>query len=221
MTTAPELVIFDCDGVLIDSEVIAARVNAALLGEVAGMPVTVEEVLARFVGISDHAMFHMLEAEHDRALPDGFAALMAARNRHAFEKELVAIAGAAAVSAALPYKKCVASSSTPERLRHSLGLTGLKKLFEPHIFSTTMVARGKPAPDLFLYAAERMAAAPSACVVIEDSVAGVEAARAAGMTAFGFRGGSHCLTGHGDQLTGAGASLVFDDMLALPQLLRG
>ena len=104
---------------------------------------------------------------------------------------------------------CVASSSEPPRIRHSLTLAGILHHFDPHIFSATQVKRGKPAPDLFLLAATSMGAAPAHCLVIEDSVAGVTAARAAGMSVLGFTGGSHCLDGHADKLRRAGASEVF------------
>ena len=107
-------------------------------------------------------------------------------------------------SQALPQRRCVASSSAPARLRHSLSLTGLLRYFEPHVFSATQVARGKPAPDLFLFAAASMQRAPAACVVIEDSVPGVQAAVAAGMRVIGFTGGGHCRPGHAERLRAAG-----------------
>jgi HAD superfamily hydrolase (TIGR01509 family) len=120
---------------------------------------------------------------------------------------------------ALPQRRCVASSSAPERLRHSLSLTGLLRCFEPHVFSATEVARGKPAPDLFLFAAASMQVAPVGCVVIEDSVPGVQAAVAAGMRAIGFTGGGHCRPGHAERLRAAGAAAVTDAMAALPALV--
>jgi beta-phosphoglucomutase-like phosphatase (HAD superfamily) len=113
----------------------------------------------------------------------------------------------------------VASSSQPERLRHTLGVTGLWPHFEPYVFSATMVRNGKPAPDLFLYAAEKMGAVPRDCVVIEDSRAGVAAGRAAGMRVLGFTGASHCAPGHDARLREAGADAVFTDMRRLPELL--
>ena len=120
---------------------------------------------------------------------------------------------------ALPQRRCVASSSAPERLRHSLSLAGLLHRFEPHIFSATQVARGKPAPDLFLFAAASMQRRPAACVVIEDSVPGVQAAVAAGMRVIGFTGGGHCRPGHAERLRAAGAAAVADDMRRLPALV--
>ena len=114
----------------------------------------------------------------------------------------------------------MASSSTPERIRLALGVTDLLDYFTPNIFSATMVKQGKPAPDLFLYAAMQMGVSPKDCVVIEDSVSGVKAAKAAGMTAIGFTGGSHVdSVTHGDKLTAAGVDLHFNDMSELPELL--
>ena len=124
------------------------------------------------------------------------------------------IVGEAIAAIGLP--RCVASSGTPEKIRHGLTYAGLYDLLAPHIFSATQVKRGKPAPDLFLFAAEQMRAAPERCLVIEDSVPGVTGAVAAGMTVLGFHGGSHCRPGYGDTLRAAGAAATFDDMRELP-----
>ena len=113
----------------------------------------------------------------------------------------------------------MASSGTPEKIRHGLTCAGLYDLLAPHIFSASQVKRGKPAPDLFLFAAGQMQAAPARCLVIEDSLAGIAAAVAAGMTVLGFHGGSHCRPGHGDRLRDAGAAAIFDDMRQLPGLI--
>jgi HAD superfamily hydrolase (TIGR01509 family) len=121
--------------------------------------------------------------------------------------------------AAIGVPACVASSSVPDKLRLGLELVGLYDRFAPYVFSATQVGRGKPWPDLFLFAAGRMGAAPGRCVVVEDSVAGVQAAVAAGMTALGFSGASHCGTGHAALLKAEGAALVFDDMRRLPAIL--
>ena len=132
-----------------------------------------------------------------------------------------AIAHVADAIAAIDLPKCVASSGTPEKIRHGLDCAGLYDQLAPHIFSATQVKRGKPAPDLFLFAAEQMRAAPARCVVIEDSVPGVTGAVAAGMTVLGFHGGSHCRPGHAEKLRDAGAAVVFDDMRQLPELIAG
>ncbi len=213
-----ELVIFDCDGVLIDSESIACRVDAACLTE-AGFPTEADEVRSRYVGIGAAAMFADLEARHGRPLPAGFADLIHDRLASAFEAELQPVQGIADVVAALSCRICVASSSRPERLRHSLGLVGLYNRFAPNIFSGTQVARGKPAPDLFVFAAGRMDVPPQRCLVVEDSLAGVEAAVAAGMRVIGFTAGSHCLPGHDTRLREAGAFVVAADSRALSSLL--
>jgi beta-phosphoglucomutase-like phosphatase (HAD superfamily) len=115
---------------------------------------------------------------------------------------------------------CVASNSYPDRLHHSLEVTGLWKFFDPHVFSAAMVERGKPAPDLFLFAAERLNVSPADCLVIEDSVHGTIAAQAAGMTVVGFCGGSHCKTGHAERLLGAGCMRTFARMNEFGEFLQ-
>jgi HAD superfamily hydrolase (TIGR01509 family) len=214
----PDLIIFDCDGVLIDSELIACRVLSDALGE-AGIAIPAEEIAERYVGLTGEAIFADLKARTGRSIPEGFRERTRPRLEAAFETELQPMPGVAALLAALPVRACVASGSPPDRLHHSLTLTGLKDRFAPHIFSATQVARGKPAPDLFLLAASRMGVAPETCWVVEDSRAGIEAARAAGMTALGFAGGSHCRDGHGDKLRRAGAALVLQRMEQLAELL--
>ena len=215
-----DLVIFDCDGVLIDSELLTIEVEGALLAE-AGIAITADEIVERYVGISMGAMIADLEAQFGCFLGDDFAARHAFRVRDVFERELQAMPGIVEVLAGLPGKICVASSSSPERLRHTLGITGLYERFDPHIFSATMVARGKPAPDLFLHAAERMGAAPSRSIVIEDSKPGIEAAAAAGMTAIGFVGGSHCRAGHAGRLSAGGAAMVVESMSEMLPAIAG
>jgi HAD superfamily hydrolase (TIGR01509 family) len=212
---------FDCDGVLIDSEVIACRTEAACLTAL-GISVTLEDILDRYLGIGLTTMLADLEARlgHTQpALPADFAETLRRQVAAAFEAELRPIPGIEAALQALPQPRCVASGSAPERLRHSLGLTGLLPHFDPHIFSASQVARGKPAPDLFLFAAQRMRVLPDACVVIEDSVAGVQAAAAAGMRVVGFTGGSHCRPGHAARLRAAGAATVCRDMRELATLV--
>ena len=205
------LVIFDCDGVLVDSEPISlARLTAGL--NRIGVPIDVETVRARFAGTSMTSIMDHIARDYGIVTPEGFVEAVKEDTLRAFDAELRAMAGVAEAVVALGLPSCVASSSDPVRLRHSLGLTGLLPLFEGRIFSSTMVARGKPAPDLFLHAAATMGAAPEACLVIEDSVPGVTAARAAGMRVVGFSGGGHW--GHDPaaaDLTRAGASRVFRD----------
>jgi len=214
-----ELVIFDCDGVLVDSEVISCRAHAETLRR-HGYPITEEQVLHRFLGVSDREARMIIEREIGRTLPGDFEAQVKEATLKFYAGDLKAIAGVAAAIAAIDLPKCVASSGTPEKIRHGLDCAGLYEQLAPHIFSATQVKRGKPAPDLFLFAAEQMRAQPARCVVIEDSVPGVTGAVAAGMTVLGFHGGSHCQAGHADKLAKAGAALVFDDMRQLPDLVR-
>jgi HAD superfamily hydrolase (TIGR01509 family) len=213
-----ELVIFDCDGVLVDSEVISCRAHAETLTR-HGYPITSEQVLTRFLGVSDREARQAIETELGRKLPDDFEAQMkqAALQRYADDLQSIPYVGEAVAAISLP--KCVASSGTPEKIRHGLTCARIYDLLAPNIFSATQVKRGKPAPDLFLYAAEQMQASPERCVVIEDSIPGVTGALAAGMTVLGFHGGSHCRPGYAETLRAAGAIMTFDDMRQLPGLI--
>lgn len=219
----PDLVIFDCDGVLIDSEILSSRIDAAALTE-AGYPISEAELLRRFTGMPARDAYAVIEAELGRALPDGHAESVQALILDAYREELKAIAGIdaaldALAGAAPAPRVCVASSSEPDKLRFGLECVGLYGRFAPDVFSASMVARGKPAPDLFLYAAERMGVPPSRCLVVEDSVAGVTAARRAGMAVMGFTGGGHADPGLAGRLAEAGAAPVFGRMADLPALI--
>jgi HAD superfamily hydrolase (TIGR01509 family) len=224
MTTNPDcgnldLVIFDCDGVLVDSEVISCRAHAETLTR-HGYPITEEQVLQRFLGVSDREARLIVEAEIGRALPEDFETQVKNTTIEFYAGDLKAISHVGAAITAIAVAKCVASSGTFEKIRHGLTCAGLYDTFAPCIFSATQVARGKPAPDLFLFAAGQMRASAARCVVIEDSVPGVTAARAAGMNVLGFHGGSHCRPGHAATLRAAGAERTFDDMRQLPDLIR-
>jgi HAD superfamily hydrolase (TIGR01509 family) len=207
------LVIFDCDGVLVDSERIAVRVNVAVAARL-GWPLTAAEVIERFIGRS-HASIAEIIAER---LGDEAAATWTeqfeAELRQAVDAELVAVDGIEEALSRITVPTCVASSGTHEKLRHTLGRTGLYPRFSGRIFSSTEVPRGKPAPDLFRHAAARMGVQPQACVVVEDSQYGVQAARAAGMRCLAYAGGLTAV----DRLEGPG-TIVFDDMRDLPDLL--
>lgn len=216
--SAFDLVIFDCDGVLVDSEVIACRVVAESLRDV-GHIISAESVGDRFAGLRTNDIYAILEAEMGRPLPATFDADLKRRAVELFERELCAISGIETMLPLLATAKCVASSSGPDNLAYKLRLTGLLGWFEPAVFSTALVAKGKPAPDIFLYAAAQMGAEPARCLVVEDSAPGITGAKAAGMTAFGFVGGSHCRSGHDARLSAAGADLVFADMRELPKLM--
>ncbi|MBM3628299.1 MAG: HAD family hydrolase [Alphaproteobacteria bacterium] len=212
------LVIFDCDGVLVDSEAIACRVDARILTSL-GFPHGFDDMRDRYVGIPTAAMCADIEARFGRPLPPDIAQRLLDAVLAAFEDELEPIPGIAAALDAIDLPRCVASSSSPPRIRRSLEIAGLLNRLEPHLFSATMVARGKPAPDIFLHAASAMGVDPRGCAVVEDSVPGVLAARAAGMRVLGFVGGGHCGPGHAARLAAAGAELAFDDMTDLPRLL--
>jgi HAD superfamily hydrolase (TIGR01509 family) len=213
-----DLVIFDCDGVLVDSEVISCRAHAATLTR-HGYPITADQVLDRFLGVSDREARLTIEAELGRSLPDDFEAQMKQAALQRYANELQLVPHIAETIAAIDLPKCVASSGTPEKIRHGLSCAGLYDLLAPHIFSATQVKRGKPAPDLFLFAADQMKASPQRCIVIEDSIPGVTGAVAAGMTVLGFHGGSHCRPGYADTLRAAGAFMTFDDMRELPGMI--
>lgn len=214
-----DLLICDCDGVLVDSEVLACRVDAEELAERGFTDYSLPEILKRFVGVSQADMMRAIEAESGRAVGSDFAEAVARRVHRALETDLVPFPGVADILSALPIRKCVASSSVPKKLNLALGVTGLAHLFEPHVYSAVRVERGKPAPDLFLYAAREMGVAADRCCVIEDSAAGVAAGIAAGMRVIGFTGGAHCLAGHADRLKALGAHAITDRWGEVPALL--
>ena len=214
----PKLIIFDCDGVLIDSEVIACRTTARAL-TLAGYPISAEDMVDRFAGQSGQTLRVAIERELGRPLARGFEAETRQELWAAFKNDLLAMDGIETVLDALDMPVCVASGSSKERLDYTLHLVGLRDRFAPHIFSAEFVAKGKPAPDLFLFAAHRMDAPPQECLVIEDSVHGVRAALAAGMAVFGFCGGGHCEPSHAARLLQEGAAAVFSNIAALPRLV--
>jgi HAD superfamily hydrolase (TIGR01509 family) len=213
-----DLVIFDCDGVLVDSELISCRAHSQMLTH-HGYPITPDQVLDRFLGVSDREARQIIENEIDRKLPDDFEAQVKQATLQFYGDDLRAIPYVGEAIGAIGLRKCVASSGTPEKIRHGLTCAGLYDRLAPHIFSASQVKRGKPAPDLFLFAAARMQTAPARCIVIEDSIPGITGALAAGMTVLGFHGGSHCRPGYADTLCAAGAAVTFDDMRQLPDLI--
>lgn len=208
-----ELVIFDCDGVLVDSERIATRVQIALGAEL-GWPLTEDEVIDRFIGRSNASVREQVAARLGDGTADVWRKRFEELHREAVDAGLSPVEGLPEALDGITLPTCVASSGSHEKMRHTLGRTGLYERFAGRIYSATEVARGKPAPDLFLHAARRMGVDPAACVVVEDSRPGVEAARAAGMRAFGYAGG---LT-PAERLEGSG-TVVFHDMRELPGLL--
>jgi HAD superfamily hydrolase (TIGR01509 family) len=209
------LVVFDCDGVLVDSERLTVRVEARLLAEL-GWPVTEAEIVERFVGRSNAVMLAEIEAQLGRPVPE-WTELYTAAQQVAFEAELVPVDGVVAVLDELDgwgVPTCVASSGTHDKMAVTLGLTGLWARFDGRIFSATEVAHGKPEPDLFLHAADRMGVVPAECVVVEDSPYGVAAARAAGMRCIALA--SPLVAA--DRLVGPGTTVI-SDLAALPATL--
>jgi HAD superfamily hydrolase (TIGR01509 family) len=204
------VIIFDCNGVLVDSEQIAASVAAEEFTRI-GIPLTPALVTQFFFGRRPADMFAMVEAASGRKLPASFASTVAGATLRRLRTDLRSVPHAAYALTWLRGPKCVASSSSPDRIRASLEVTGLSRFFE-FTFSASSVAAGKPAPDLFLHAAERMGVRPRDCIVVEDSPAGVTAATAAGMTAIGFVGGSHAGGDHGEQLIASGAHSIVADL---------
>ncbi|WP_274626255.1 HAD family hydrolase [Arvimicrobium flavum] len=215
----PGLVIFDCDGVLVDSEVISIAVlrdglarNGVMIGE--------EDAYERFLGRSMATILDTLRSDYGLVLPEEEMHALRDELFHRFEAELKPIPGIRETLERIGGARCVASSSQPDRIRLSLRVTGLLALLEPHIYSATMVKRGKPSPDLFLYAAEQMGAAPEDCLVVEDSPAGILAARSAGMRVVGFSGGSHArYPGFAERLEALGPDFMLSDVRRLPELI--
>lgn len=216
MSAAPiELVIFDCDGVLVDTERLAVRLQVELGAEL-GWPLTAGDVVERFIGRSRESIIEQLTERLGAQTAALWWSQLIQRHREAVDLGLDPVDGLPEALAALAVPTCVASSGSHEKMRHTLGRTGLYDFFAGRIFSASEVSRGKPAPDLFRHAARRMGVAPEACVVVEDSGPGVAAARAAGMRAFGYAGGPTSA----ERLEGPG-TVVFEDMRELPNLLAG
>ena len=217
MAEPVELVIFDCDGVLVDTERLSVRIDARVLADL-GLPMSEQEVIDRFVGRTEVFWREEIQRLLGRPLAEGEFEAYDSWYREAWEADLTAIDGIAEAIDALEARgvaTCVASSGTHERMEFTLGHTGLYERFAGRIFSATEVAEGKPSPLLFLHAAEVMGVAPGACLVIEDSRYGVLAARAAHMRVVGYSGSVI----PADVLHEAGAHVVIDDMRKIPELL--
>ncbi|WP_217283924.1 HAD family hydrolase [Pseudaquabacterium terrae] len=210
----PRLVIFDCDGVLVDSEHLSHTVLQQMLGEL-GVELSLEATYGHFMGTSERGLLQVAAGLLGRAVPADFIAAFVARTFDAFRAELRAVDGVHEVVRALPSPYCVASNAPREKMRFTLGHTGLLPHFEDRMFSAEDVERPKPAPDLFLHAARTMAARAEHCVVIEDSPTGVAAARAAGMRVLGYAAMTPAA-----RLHEAGADTTFGHMRELPALLQ-
>jgi HAD superfamily hydrolase (TIGR01509 family) len=212
-----DLILFDCDGVLVDSEIIASEVEAELLTE-AGYPISTEEMAERFAGLTWHHALLQIEKEADIPL----SASLIKRHDEVLDKRLASdlkiIDGVRPMLAGLKLPHGICSNSTSARLAMMLGKLGIKDHFGKHIYSARDLGedRVKPKPDIYLHGAKQFGIDPSRVLVVEDSVHGVHAARAAGMRVVGFTGASHSYPSHADQLTDAGAETVISRMSALP-----
>ncbi len=217
-------IIFDCDGVLVDSEVIYLEVERACLKEI-GLIYDDAEYRRRFIGLKSSDYLRELEtdlrARELGTFPDGFVAQMDQKGRAEIKKRLQPVNGVSTFLKALSGKIAVASSSGLGMLHTKLRITGLADYFDEHVYSGEQVENGKPAPDLFLLAADRLQEHPQSCFVVEDSINGVTAAVAAGMTAWGFAGGGHVTADLADQLMEAGAQRVFQTYGDLLNHLQG
>jgi len=214
-----DLIIFDCDGVLVDSELLASEVLSEVLAD-HDIDIPPRECRERFTGSSLKRVKELVFKSSGIELPDNFEEIVREADRGVFEKRLSPVSGIEEILELLTLPVCVASSGSIEKITHSLTLTGMLGKFSPHLFSAEMVMRGKPAPDLFLHAAQQMGVAPDRCLVIEDSPVGIKVALAAGMTVFGFAGAAHAGPGYAEMLDLAGADMVFREMFALPNMVK-
>ena len=216
-----DLILFDCDGVLVDSEIIAAEVESKLLRD-SGFDITAEDMCIRFAGMDWKSILLTIEQEADipvsAQLLDKSEKLLDA----ALLRRVKMIEGVRYALAKITEQRCICSNSSSPRLDLMLTKVGLKPFFEGHIYSAKDLGpdRTKPKPDIYLHGAKQFGADPSRCLVIEDSTHGVHAARAAGMRVIGFTGGSHTYPTHADRLTDAGAETVISRMVELPQMVE-
>ncbi|HEV7261282.1 MAG TPA: HAD family hydrolase [Bosea sp. (in: a-proteobacteria)] len=216
----PDLVIYDCDGTLIDTETLYGEVSLAACHALGLTEWTLDHYVDSIVGIPWSDGVKIIEAAHGRTLPPDFEQGIEDAVALRLEAELRALPGVREALDAIGGRRCVASSTSLAPLRRNLTITGLIDLFDPHVFSASQVARGKPHPDVFLHAAAEMGARPQNCLVIEDSVPGVLAARSAGMRVVGFTGVSHDRQRSAARLTQAGALAVIDDFAQWPGLVK-
>jgi HAD superfamily hydrolase (TIGR01509 family) len=213
-------IIFDCDGVLVDSEIVACRAVAELIAKYEPQA-PVEELVEQLVGIPDSHIVRQVAERFGTVFPEDIGRRMAQVIDDALALGLDAIPGVRPVLEGLGLPMAVASNSHLARVRRSLEIAGITRLFGEHVYTPEVVERPKPAPDLYLHAAEQLGVAPANCLVIEDSVPGTTAGVAAGMTVIGFLGGRHIRDGHADRLSAAGARLICPHMDDLPGLVAG
>ena len=216
----PSLIIFDFDGVVADSEGIANQALADYLTR-KGHPTTLDDAIRLFMGKRHVDTLAEIVRYTGAPLPDDFETAYRAQVRVQMRRDVQPVAGVARfLESHRHLPACVASSSGREWLDHCVDKFGFRRHFGDKLFSATMVERGKPAPDIFLLAADRMGAAAADTIVLEDSVLGVQGAVAAGMHVIGFLGGSHIRPGHGDRLKAAGAHRLVESYDAVALALR-
>lgn len=213
------LLIFDCDGVLVDSEVFANEALAELMSML-GHPMTTQQALQIFSGLQLRDVLKSAEALLSFPVPADLGAAAGQRLFERFRRELQPVKGVREALDLLPYPRCVASSSSRERVDLSIEVTGLKGLFGDNVFSSDQVKHGKPAPDLYLLAARSFGALSANCIVIEDSTLGIQAAVTAGMKTIGFAGASHATAELARRLKMAGANIVIAAMSDLPDAVE-
>jgi len=215
------LLIFDFDGVIADSEVVANSVLAEVVSEL-GVPTTLEDSYDRYMGKRFPDVLAAVQADIGRPLPTTFAEDFQARTLAALRRDLKPVTGAGGYIETFAHiPKCIASSSSPDRLNLCLDVLALRNVFGSRVYSASLVPRGKPHPDIFLHAAEQMEVAPSRAIVIEDSASGVKAGVAAGMTVIGLLAASHIQKGHRDRLHAAGAHHVAETFQEADAITRG
>ncbi|MCJ8324935.1 MAG: HAD family phosphatase [Rhizobiales bacterium] len=214
-----ELIIFDFDGVIVDSEALSSAVHAQTLQQI-GVPLTHADIDKHYTGLDFASMMQKISAEHGDVKAAAFAATIEANYAQIMRNELQLMPHIFSFLQTTKLKFCIGSNSKMQRLKTNQQATNIDAIFANKTFSADMVANPKPAPDLFLYAAEKMAVSAKNCVVIEDGAHGIKAASTAGMKSIGFVGGSHCNDGHAQRLLDAGALQVFSDMRELPKIIN-
>jgi HAD superfamily hydrolase (TIGR01509 family) len=220
LSASHRAIIFDFDGVLADSEVLSNSVIAEIVSEL-GVPTSLDDAYRTYMGKRLVEVIETIEGVIGRKLPDDFADSYQRRTFDAFRARLEPVEGAREFLAAWrDVPNCIASSSSPERLALSLDVLDMAALFTGRVFSASNVARGKPYPDIFLHAAKQLGIAPRDCIVIEDSVGGITAARAAGCAAIGFTAASHIKPGFDAKLREAGADHVVSSFTELDRVIR-
>jgi HAD superfamily hydrolase (TIGR01509 family) len=213
------LFLFDCDGVLVDSEILAAEVDAKLFTEL-GVPLTAQEIVRRYAGLTLRKIVELIEKDSGRKMPDDILERHRTILEERLARDLKPVPGFKEIVDRLDGERCVCSNSSGARMRLTLGKTNLYEVFAPHIYSAIEVGdcTPKPSPNVYRYAAKQFDMPPRQCVVIEDTLFGVAAARDAGMRVIGFTGGAHTWPGHADVLTEAGAETVIRRFADLPRV---